>query len=235
MSSGSRENWVGLESNPTVMTEYAQKLGVSDRWAFSDCWGLDADALRHVPKPCVGCIFLYPFSQVEARKRALGTRRGCEVAGVWHMRQLVGNACGAVAIMHTVMNCLDRVSSGAPGGFLTEFGQNTKGVDAHERGKLFAPALRQVHSEVAPAGQTAAPRPTADLDFHFVSLVEVQGRLYELDGNNDGPLECGVVGPQGFLPAVVAHVKEAYIAPFPDSHFSLITLGPKRADEEENS
>ena len=93
------ESWVGLESNPAVMTQYAQKLGVSDRWSFSDCWGLDSDALKHVPAPCVGCIFLYPFSQVEARKRALGARRGCEVPGVWHMKQLVGNACGAVAIM----------------------------------------------------------------------------------------------------------------------------------------
>lgn len=224
-----RENWVGLESNPAVMTQYAQKLGVGERWAFADCWGLDDEALSHVPQPCVGCIFLYPFSQVEARKRALGTRRGCEVPGVWHMRQLVGNACGAVAITHTVMNTLDRVGTDA--GFLKEFAQNTKGQNAHERGKQFAPALRQVHSELASQGQTAAPRPNADLDFHFVSLVEVQGRLYELDGNNDGPLDCGPVPPKGFLPAVVAHVKEAYIEPFPDSHFSLITLGPKQDDE----
>ena len=85
------ESWVGLESNPAVMTQYAVKLGVSERWAFSDCWGLDRDALKHVPAPCVGCIFLYPFSQVEARKRTLGARRGCEVPGVWHMKQLAGS------------------------------------------------------------------------------------------------------------------------------------------------
>jgi len=225
------ESWVGLESNPAVMTQYAQKLGVSDRWSFSDCWGLDSDALKHVPAPCVGCIFLYPFSQVEARKRALGARRGCEVPGVWHMKQLVGNACGAVAIMHTVMNTLDRVGAGA--GFLSEFGASTKAANAHERGKLFAPALRQVHSELAAQGQTAAPHAKADLDFHFISLVEVQGHLYELDGNNDGPLDCGALGAdETFLEAAVRHVKAAYIAPFPESHFSLITLGPKQHDAE---
>ena len=154
------ESWVGLESNPAVMTQYAQKLGVSDRWSFSDCWGLDSEALKHVPAPCVGCIFLYPFSQVEARKRALGARRGCEVPGVWHMKQLVGNACGAVAIMHTVMNTLDRVGAGA--GFLSEFGATTKAASAHERGKLFAPALRQVHSGLAAQGQTRtlSPKPS---------------------------------------------------------------------------
>lgn len=28
-------------------------------------------------------------------------------------------------------------------------------------------------------------------------------------------------------------MKESYIAPFPDGHFSLITLGPKPHDEQE--
>ncbi len=31
-----------------------------------------------------------------------------------------------------------------------------------------------------------------------------------------------------FLRAAVAHVKSAYIEPFPDSHFSLIALAPKQ-------
>ena len=63
------------------------------------------------------------------------------------------------------------------------------------------------------------------------TLVEVDGKLYELDGNNDGPIDCGAVGERGLLHSAVEHCKAAYIAPFPDSHFSLITLGPKRPDE----
>ena len=57
--------------------------------------------------------------------------------------------------------------------------------------------------------------------------MEVKGRLCELDGNNDGPLDCGPVGADGLLCTMVAYVKEHYIAAFPDSHYSLITLGPK--------
>lgn len=222
----SRENWVGLESNPEVLTQYAHKLGMNEEWAFTDVFGLDEESLRCVPQPCVGAIFLYPFGQVEARKHALGGTKGEEQDGVWFMRQLVGNSCGAVALTHTVMNNLNRISKGA--GFLEGFQKDTSGATALDRGKLFGPALRDMHSGLASQGQTEAPLPSADLDFHFVSLVAVEGRLYELDGNNNGPLDCGPIGSDrdGFLRAAVEHVKKAYIAPFPDSHFSMIALGP---------
>ena len=52
------EHWVGLESNPQVMTEYAQKLGMAEHWAFTDVLGLDEAMLKLVPEPCAGCIFL---------------------------------------------------------------------------------------------------------------------------------------------------------------------------------
>ena len=59
----SRENWVGLESNPQVMTEYAHKLGMASAWEFTDVLGLDEQMLKLVPEPCAGCIFLYPFGE----------------------------------------------------------------------------------------------------------------------------------------------------------------------------
>ena len=179
-----------------------------------------------VPSPCVGIVFLYPFSQVESRKKRMGTARGSAVDGVWFMDQTIGNACGAVALTHTVMNCMDQV--GKDSSFLKKFRSDASGANARERGELFVGALRGLHDEVSGRGQTEAPKPNADLDFHFVSLVPVRGKLYELDGNNDGPMEIGPIpaGEQGFLHAAVAHVKEAYIAPFPDSDFSMMALGP---------
>ena len=168
------------------------------------------------------------FCQMEARKRALGVERGKPVADVWHMKQVVGNACGAVAIMHAVMNNLDRVGEGSS--FLEGFRDTNNRESAAERGKSFQEQVRSIHSDIAAGGQTDAPKPTADLDFHFVAHVEVNGVLYELDGNNDGPIDCGPVGSEGLLGAAVAHVKSAYISQFPDSHFSLITLGPAQKE-----
>ena len=180
---------MGLESNPEVLTEYAHKLGVQKSWGFSDVYGLDEDALKAVPSPCVGLIFLYPYSQVhrvlavaslarayeldccitalrvyapqvESRKKALGKSRGKKTPGVWFMAQTIGNACGAVALMHTVMNCLSTVSKDSS--FLAKFDADTKGAGAAERGKLFGGALRDLHDEVAPSGQTDAPNASAD-------------------------------------------------------------------------
>ena len=224
-----RENWVGLESNPEVFTQYAHKMGVSKSWGFSDVFGLDDDSIRSVPAPCVGLVFLYPYSQVEARKKHLGASRGGPIPDVWFMDQTVGNACGAVALMHTVMNTMETTSKDSS--FLKKFKTDAHGASARERGDLFCGALRQLHDEVSGNGQTAAPKPNADLDFHFISLVAVNGTLYELDGNNNGPLNLGQVASD-FLPAAVAHVKKAYIAPFPDSHFSMMALGPREADAD---
>jgi hypothetical protein len=140
-------------------------------WAFTDVVGLDDDSLKMVPSPCVGLIFLYPFSQCEMRKKSLGRDRGHPVEGVWYMSQVIGNACGAVALMHTVMNTMDTVSSDSK--FLSRFRSDAKSADADSRGKLFGSAFRDLHSEVSGNGQTEAPKPNADLDFHFVSLVEV--------------------------------------------------------------
>lgn len=221
------QNWVGLESNPEVLTEYAHKLGVDKSWGFSDVVGLDEEALKMVPEPCLGLIFLYPFSQLEAHKRKRGRDKGRATDGVWFMSQTIGNACGAVALMHTVMNCMAQVSKGS-GGKLAGFAKDAESVSPHARGKLFGSAMRELHDGVAAQGQTDAPKPNADLDFHFISLVSVDGTLFELDGNNDGPINCGAIEPGegGFIRCAIKHVQKEYIAPFPDSHFSAIALGP---------
>uniref|UniRef100_A0A7S2CLZ0 Ubiquitin carboxyl-terminal hydrolase n=1 Tax=Haptolina brevifila TaxID=156173 RepID=A0A7S2CLZ0_9EUKA len=223
-----RDDWVGLESNPDVLTEYAHKLGVDESWGFVDVFGLDEESLKHVPDPCVGMILLFPFSQREAHRRSHGTSRGRPTEGVWFMRQTVGNACGAVALMHTVMNCMDRVSKGS--GKLEGFRKDAKNADPRQRGKLFSVAMRDVHVGMASQGQTVAPKASDNLDFHFVSIVAVDDVLYELDGNNDGPIRVGTVGKGregSFLRCVVDYIQKEYINPFPDSHFSMISLGPR--------
>ena len=61
--------------------------------------------------------------------------------------------------------------------------------------------------------------------------------MYELDGNNEGPIDLGDLpdGDTAFLNAAVAHIKKVYIEPFPESHFSMMALGPRDASEGSSS
>ena len=60
--------------------------------------------------------------------------------------------------------------------------------------------------------------------------MSVEGRLFELDGNNHGPVDLGPVGRErdAFLGMAVAHIRKQYVAPFPNAHFSLMALAPKQ-------
>ena len=68
------------------------------------------------------------------------------------------------------------------------------------------------------------------MDFHFISLVAGPGNhLFELDGNNDGPIDLGPIddtSSMAFLRKAASHVRTNYISHFPNSHFSMMGLGP---------
>jgi hypothetical protein len=64
------------------------------------------------------------------------------------------------------MNNLDRIGEGSS--FLSGFRDKCAGASAAERAELFARAIREIHEAHAAGGQTDAPTPTAELDFHFV-------------------------------------------------------------------
>jgi len=60
-----------------------------------------------------------------------------------------------------------------------------------------------------------------------VVFVNVRFCALTADGNNEGPIDCGPVEGDEFLHAVIDYIRREYVTPFPNAHFSLITLGPK--------
>jgi ubiquitin carboxyl-terminal hydrolase L3 len=42
--------------------------------------------------------------------------------------------------------------------------------------------LKDIHSKNAQSGQTDAPNAEDNVDLHFISFVEVDGDIYEMDG-----------------------------------------------------
>eukprot|EP00164_Ancoracysta_twista_P000538 GFYU01000718.1.p1 GENE.GFYU01000718.1~~GFYU01000718.1.p1 ORF type:complete len:236 (+),score=74.66 GFYU01000718.1:76-783(+) len=230
--SGEKTYWVGLESNPEVLTKFAYRLGLPQAvFQFSDCFGLDDELLAFVPQPCHAVVFLYPSSQMATLKKEQAEKikaQGQHVSEkVWFMRQLVGNACGTVALVHALANNRDKLS--LEGGFFKDFVDANLTTDAHKRGELFGTleGLKNAHESMATEGQTAAPEADAALDFHFICFVEVDGHLYELDGAKEFPVNHGECASDRVLHQAAKVIQSNYIQILgQDQMFSVITLGP---------
>jgi len=158
----------------------------------------------------------------------------------WFTRQTIGNACGTVALLHAVAAAAGAAApSGppaagpaarppllSPDGFLSRFLLAASDLDPAQRADLLerpppgAPSLAALHAEAAGAGQSRVPAADADVDLHFVALVEggappgsaptggergeslSAGWLWELDGRRRGPvchgrLPTGAAGGEG--------------------------------------
>ena len=83
---------------------------------------------------------------------------------------------------------------------------------------------RRVHHISAEEGQTSAPEANADINYHFVALVEKNGVLYELDGRKDKPRSHGKTSDQTFL-SDAARVCRQFMARDPNNlNFTVVAL-----------
>ena len=150
--------WLPLESNPEVMNSFLYNLGLSDKWAVTDVFGMEPELLAMVPQPVVAVLLLFPLTETVriSSWRSGGISRSqlfpfiglvraayelrciflvmcttCECLAVcrlqaqtasanednkikaegqvvspklYFMRQTISNACGTVALMHSLAN-----------------------------------------------------------------------------------------------------------------------------------
>ncbi|KAK9763637.1 ubiquitinyl hydrolase 1 [Basidiobolus ranarum] len=188
--------WVPLESNPEVMNEFIHNLKVSKVWSFTDIWGLDDDLLQMVPQPCVSLLLLFPITpgyekfRIEESNRL--TESGQHISDeVYFMKQTIRNACGSIAVLHSLANTADKVE--ILDGPLKEFLDKTQSLSPSERAKVLETSgeIAQAHQVTAQSGQTQAPDAEDDVDLHFISFIERDGEIYELDGRKPFPINHG--------------------------------------------
>lgn len=225
-------SWIPLESNPDVMTTFLHKLGVPKEWSIVDVYGLEPDLLALVPKPVLAVILLYPLRKeggngleseddIKDRDTSITSPKDPEV---YHMKQYIHNACGTIALIHSIANNLDRIN--LQDGFLKTFLNDSKNLAFTERGELLMKSqeISNTHEELAHEGQTEVPSQETPIYHHFVAFIQRNGVLYELDGRKSAPIEHGATSPETLLEDA-ARVCQEYMARDPEEVcFTVVAL-----------
>ena len=150
---------------------------------------------------------------------------------VFYMKQTIGNACGTIALIHSLMNNLDviRIDSDEPNVFLRDFLEATQGMDPDGVGEYLengpcAQLLASIHADAAEGGDTAAPSVDEEINLHFVAFVEHGGGLWELDGRRAGPVYHGETGKNDLLENVARVVQTEYMSGADSLDFNMMAL-----------
>lgn len=217
-----------LESNPEVINEFIQKMGLkTELFSFTEMLSTEEWALEMIPQPVLGILFLYEVTPVQKEyKTAISAGLQPENApnNVFFMKQHARNACGTIALFHITLNALEEhpeiVTANS---YLENFKLNSSNIDPNARGELFKNSkdILDEHKNAVVGGQSNVQN---DTDSHFVAFIVKNNELYELDGMTPAPISHGNCSKEDLLPRSANVIKE-YMARDPDNlGFSMIVL-----------
>eukprot|EP01105_Mastigella_eilhardi_P016364 TRINITY_DN3738_c0_g1_i12.p2 TRINITY_DN3738_c0_g1~~TRINITY_DN3738_c0_g1_i12.p2 ORF type:complete len:233 (-),score=46.56 TRINITY_DN3738_c0_g1_i12:158-856(-) len=152
-------------------------------------------------------------------------------ADVYFLKQVISNACGAIAVTHALAN---NVKELGVGGKMGEFLQKSKEMTPQERGEALAASeeIASVHKDVGEKGQTDHKEYTK-VDYHFVCYTSIGGTLFELDGARPAPISHGPTTRETFTRDAARVIQETFVQVYPGViDTSLLTLGPAPEDED---
>jgi ubiquitin carboxyl-terminal hydrolase L5 len=152
-------------------------------------------------RPAHGLIFLFQWQQSE-QKDNRPTLTEEQSQDIFFAKQVVHNACATQAIISVLMNRkgLDL------GDDLNNFKEFAAFLPPVERGESIGSmdSIRIAHNSFARQEpfnfDPEKPSKTSTEEvYHFVAFVPVNGKLYELDGLKDGPIELGECDEETWL------------------------------------
>eukprot|EP00930_Biecheleria_cincta_P059626 TRINITY_DN45338_c0_g1_i1.p1 TRINITY_DN45338_c0_g1~~TRINITY_DN45338_c0_g1_i1.p1 ORF type:complete len:473 (+),score=107.67 TRINITY_DN45338_c0_g1_i1:40-1458(+) len=228
-----RKRWMPLESNPNVVSKYLKKLGFDSRFAVHELLSLEPWALEMVPKPAQAVFLLFPIGKETEAARKAEAEAPVEVQpleNVIHMKQLIGNACGTIAVVHVMGNlCREGVATAEPSSWLEKFlCSYADGMTSEDVGTLLEEdaAIEAAHEDAERESEASAHH-ASNANLHFISFVNMGGMVLELDGRREAPVARGRVADHGgdFLEAAVAAIRKHYMNVSPDAlRFNMMAL-----------
>jgi len=223
-------SWCLMESDPAVFTEIIKEFGVKGL-QVEELWSLEREHFEKL-QPVHGLIFLFKWV---GHSPDGGAESGTIVSDnrldkIFFARQVIQNACATQAIVQILMN-LDTSSDLELGPVLGDFKEFTKSFDAAMKGLALSNSetIRAVHNsfsrqQIFEFDNKSEPKD--DEVYHFVSYIPVEGRLYELDGLKEGPLDLGPIPEGKHWTDVVTTVLQDRINKYSEGeiHFNLMAV-----------
>ncbi|KAG8197056.1 hypothetical protein JTE90_004325 [Oedothorax gibbosus] len=227
----SKITWLRLESNPDVLNKFLEHLGVPQQWGISDIISLDDELLSMVPTPVLAVLLLFPISEKyndycnEQEEIAKSDNQNIDPS-LYYMYQTIKNGCGTVALIHAIANNHEHLKL-YPSSVAGKFIEDTKSMSPQDKAEFLegsneiSAALKDSVSEEV----RNAPPSLEDMCPHFIALVQVNGKLYELDGRKTVPVAHGDTNPDSFLKDAARVCKE-YMQRDPENlNFTALSFG----------
>ncbi|KAF0693245.1 ubiquitin carboxyl-terminal hydrolase isozyme L5 isoform X1, partial [Aphis craccivora] len=207
--------WCLIESDPGVFTELIRELvglfltmlthlhtiGISSVSGVTgalveELWTLDSSLFEAI-KPVHGLIFLFRWIGEDQPDGQIV--RDLRVEKLFFAKQVINNACATQAILSVLFNC--RHPDIELGKTLSQFKEFSQKFDANMKGLALSNSqqIRSVHNSFGRSNSifefedSAKPNFKDDEAYHFVAIVPIDGRLYELDGLKEGPIDLGLI------------------------------------------
>ncbi|GFU40828.1 ubiquitin carboxyl-terminal hydrolase isozyme L3 [Nephila pilipes] len=193
--------WLPLESNPDIMNRFLENLGVPSKWKIFCIVSLDEELLGMVPLPVYSVLLLFPFSEADnqyCKKQEEIAKAGSQQFDqkLYFMQQTINNGCGVVALIHAIANNIDKLNLNSDS-VVKKFIDETKKLAPNDKSKVLESndemcwALKNSYE----SGQSSCNK----CDFHFIALIQMDSKLYELDGRKRAPVIHGSTSQETFL------------------------------------
>jgi ubiquitin carboxyl-terminal hydrolase L3 len=199
-----KPRWMPLEGNPEVLNKYLKNLGVkNDDYEFVEIIGFDEELLEFIPQPVIAVLLIFPITEEHEKGRLNELEQAAHTPpdysqAIYFLRQNIGNACGSIAVIHSIANNLEKfqLDLHKP---LAQFLETTKLMTPEQRAEHLKHAMDMAAANDASAeeGESRVIDRDEHVNLHFVCFVNVNNELYELDGRHPHPIKHSVQGQSG--------------------------------------
>ncbi|CAD8177824.1 unnamed protein product [Paramecium pentaurelia] len=220
------QEWCTIESDPGVFTELINTIGVQGV-QVEEIYDLNDEQQMAQMQPIYGFIFLFRWT-------SKGEKRECLKIydqDLFFANQVIQNACATQAIISILLNC-PQIEIGEA---LKNYKEFAIALDPKERGNCLGAVevIKTAHNSFARpepfifSNEKKKAKEGDDI-FHFVSYIPFKGKVYELDGLQEGPILIGEYQDDWIVKAKEAILKRIQHYQEKETAFTLLAVNQCR-------